>query len=438
MQTMSSLVTTLLVLLATVTPLALLSFAPWWWLLACLLLLASWMALSQVGQQTWSLVKVGIATIPRRLGSAAVVAVGIAGVVGVLVAILAIGAGFQRTLQQAGSDDTAIVLQAGQRTETGSAVNNDSVALVSQALQILRNPHNQPIVSPEQLITTMLPKKSTGLDASLAMRGVGEHIWELWPHIRIVAGRKFTPGLRELVSGTGAHERFSGLEVGSRVTFDGQSWTIVGVFDSGDAHTSELWGDTRVLGTAYHHEGIVNSLTVRLKDASAFEAFKMALQSDPRLKLQFQTTRQYYNQQSEDTARMIRIVGATIGTIMAVGAIFSALNATYMAIASRSHEIATLRAIGFRRFPVIISLLLETMLLAAVGGIAGAALTWLIFDGFTAATTGSAGQIVFALDVSPDLLWNGLKWALAIGFIGGLLPALRAATVPISMGLRKL
>jgi len=270
------------------------------------------------------------------------------------------------------------------------------------------------------------------------MRGVGEHVWELWPRVRIIAGRKFKPGLRELLAGKGAHEKFSGLNVGSTVTVDGQSWTVVGIFDSGDAHSSEVWGDAQVMSSAYRRGSSVSSLTLRLTDAPAFSALKATLLSDPRLKIQVQTTRQYYSQQSETVSRMIRIIGATIGSIMAVGAIFGALNATYMAIAGRSREIATLRAIGFRRVPVIVSVLVETMMLAALGGIMGAALTWAIFDGFTASTVGDSGQVVFAFNVSPDLLWTGLKWALAIGFVGGLFPAVRAARVPITTGLREL
>jgi putative ABC transport system permease protein len=309
---------------------------------------------------------------------------------------------------------------------------------VSQAPEVLKDAGGQAIASPEQLLTALLPKKSTGLDASVAMRGVGERVWDLWPHVKIIAGRKFKPGLGELLAGKGTHEKFSGLDVGSTVAFDGQSWTVVGIFDSGDAHNSEIWGDSEVMGSAYRRGGSVNSLTLRLKDARAFDAFKAALQDDPRLKVGVQTTRQYYNQQAEPFARMIRIVGATIGLIMALGAMFGALNATYMAIAGRAREIATLRAIGFRSIPVIISVLLETMLLAVLGGAIGALVAWAIFDGFTASTAGASGQVVFAFDVSPVLLWNGLKWALAIGLVGGLLPAAHAAGMSVTTGLREI
>lgn len=423
---------------AAVIVLALLIVAPWWLMLTSVGLLILWMTLTRVGRQTWSVARVGIATIPQRLGSSTVVVVGIAGVVGVLVGILAMGSGFERTLKQTGTDDTAIVLQGGSRSEIGSTIKRDTVALVSQSEHVLKDDRDRAVISSDQVLSVSIPKKSTGLDASVMLRGVGEHVWELWPQLKIIAGRKFNSGLHELIVGRGAHEKFSGLEVGSTVTFDGHAWTVVGVFDSGDAHNSELWGDSEALGSAYRRGGMANSLTVRLTDAYALDAFKAQLQSDPRIKVTVQTTRHYYSQQSETVSRMIRIVGATIGLIMAVGAIFGALNATYMAIASRTREIATLRAIGFRRAPVIISVLIETMLLAILGGAIGAALTWVIFDGFTASTLSGSGQVVFAFDVSRELLWSGLKWALAIGIVGGLFPALRAACMPITGGLREL
>jgi putative ABC transport system permease protein len=405
--------------------------------LSVIALLVVWMSCTRTGRQTWSLTKMGIATLPQRAGSASVVVIGIAGVVGVLVAILAMSAGFEQTLHQTGSEDTAIVLQAGQRLEVASALDHASVALISQAPHILRSASDQPLVSAAQLTMVSLPKRKTGLDASVAMRGVGERIWEIWPQVRIIAGRRLQSGLPEMVVGKGAHEKFAGLDVGSTVTLDGQSWRVVGVFDSGDAHASEIWADGQVVSSAYRREGMVNSLVVRLTDGRAFAPFKAALERDPRLDINVQTTRHYYRAQSETIARMIRIVGISIGLIMAVGAIFSALNATYMTIASRAREVATLRAIGFQHVTVIVSLLLETMLLATLGGALGAVITWMGFDGLTVSTLGSSGQIVFPFDVSSGLLVHGLQWALAIGFIGGLFPAIRAACQPIVIGLRE-
>lgn len=428
----------LLMLLVSVILVALLIVSPQWLLLSCLALLAAWMVLTRVGQQTWSVAQVGIATIPQRLGSAAVIVVGIAGVVGVLVALLAMGAGFEATLRQSGTDDTAIILQAGARSETSSTVNHDTVAVVSQSPHVLRNAENQPIVSPELLIVASLPKQGGG-NVNVGIRGVGARVWELRPNVKINAGRPFKPGLRELLAGRGIREKIVGVEVGSTLTLSGQAWTVVGVFDSGDAYNSEFWGDTPVVASAFRRGSDTTSVVVQLTDPSALDAFKAELASDPRLKIDVATTRQYYNQQSEGLTRMTRTLGLTVGAIMAIGALFGALNTMYAAVAGRAREIATLRAIGFQRVPVIISVLIETILLALPGGLLGAAITWAVFDGYTASTTGAnSSQVVFAFNVTPRLLGDGLKWALAIGIVGGLFPAVRAARMQIATGLREL
>ena len=273
----------------------------------------------------------------------------------------------------------------------------------------------------------------------MALRGVGTHAWELRPGVKIIAGRKFGLGLRELIAGKDARDQFAGVALGSTLGLGGQSWTLVGIFDSGDAHNSELWGDAGVVGSAYRRGGNLTSVTVRLTDAAAFDAFKSTLVSDPRLKVDIQTTRQYYSQQSEDLAHLIRVFGTTVGVIMGVGAVFGALNTMYSAVATRAREVATLRAIGFPGVSVIVAVLFETMLLAIAGGVIGTAIAWCCFDGFTASSLATNfSQVVFAFKVSPDLLWKGLKWALALGFIGGLLPAVSAARTPITTGLRAL
>jgi putative ABC transport system permease protein len=219
---------------------------------------------------------------------------------------------------------------------------------------------------------------------------------------------------------------------------NGQSWSVVGLFNSGDAYNSEMWADTDVVAAAFRRGNGKTSLAVRLADVRAFDALKADLARDPRLKVDVQTTRQYYSRQSEGLTHIARILGTTVGAIMAIGAVFGALNTMYSAVAARSREIATLRALGFRRAPVIVSVMFETMLLAVLGGLIGGAIAWTIFDGFTASTLGENGQIIFAFNVSPVLLWNGLQWALAIGLVGGLFPALRAARRPIAVGLRTL
>jgi putative ABC transport system permease protein len=429
----------LAILLAIVVPLALLIVLPGWLLLALVILLAVWMALTRLGRQTWSVTQIGLATIPQRLGSSSVVVVGIAGVVGVLVALLAMGAGFQATLQETGTDDTAIVMRAGAQTELNSVLGHDTGTLIAQAPQVLKNAQGQPIASPELVVVAALPKKSSGLDSNVEIRGVGERAWDLRPSVKIIAGRKFSPGLRELIVGKGARQQFSGVDVGSTLKLNGQLWTVVGAFDSGDSHNSELWGDTDVVGSTYRRGSSTASVTVRLPDAGSFDALKAGLASDPRLKVDVKTTRAYYSQQSEGLAQLIHILGTTVGVIMAIGAVFGALNTMYAAVSARTREIATLRAIGFRAVPVVVSVLLETMLLAVLGGALGAAIAWVIFDNYTVSTLGANfSQVVFAFDVSPALLWSGLKWALAIGLIGGLFPAIRAASLPVTTGLREL
>jgi putative ABC transport system permease protein len=429
----------LTMVVAVVVPVLVLTRSPWWLVLAMVLLLVLWMALTRVGQQAWSVTKVGIATIPQRLGSSSVVVVGIAGVVGVLVALLAMAAGFESTLRETGTDDTVIVMRAGSQTEINSGVDHDTAVVVSQAAQVLHNASGQPIASPELVVVASLPKKSDGLDGNVELRGVGEHAWELRPNVKMIEGRKFQPGLRELITGKSAKGQFRNLDVGSGLKLNGQLWTIVGVFDSGDSHNSEIWGDTGVVASTYRRGSSISSVSMRLTSADAFEPIKAALTTDPRIKVDVSTTRHYYNQQSEGITRAIRVLGITVGVIMAVGAIFGALNTMYAAVAARLREIATLRAIGFRGLPVIVSVLVETMLLALLGGALGAALAWAIFDNYTASTLGSNfSQVVFAFKVSPGLLWSGLTWALAIGFIGGLFPAVRAARIPVTVGLREL
>src|SRR5579872_6047445 len=422
-----------------VVPVVVLVLLPWWMLPALAVLVAAWMAFTRVGQQAWSVTRVGLATILQRLGSSLVVVIGIAGVVGVLVALLAMAEGFKATLRQSGTDDTAIVIRAGALTELNSVLDHDTATLVSQAPQVLKNATGAPIASAELVLVASLPKKSTGADANVEIRGIGERAWDLRPQTRIIAGRRFNAGLRELIVGKGARAQFTGLDVGSTLKLNGQLWTVVGEFDSGDANNSDLWADTAVVGSTYRRGSSTTSITVKLTDAAAFDAFKAGLASDRRLQIDTFTTRDYYNRQSENLSNVITVLGTTVGIIMALGAVFGALNTMYAAVATRTREIATLRAIGFRGTPVVVSVMLETVLLAILGGGTGALIAWAIFDNYTASTLGANfSQVVFNFKVSPQLLLKGLKWALAIGVIGGLFPAMRAARMPVTSGLREL
>ena len=410
---------------------------PWQVLLGLAVLLGLWMLLTRTGGQAASVTWVGVSTLGQRLGASSVIVVGIAGVVGVLVAMLAMGDGLQKTLRSTGDNETAIILRGGATAELSSGVSREDATLIAQQPGILKDAEGKPIASPELVVVANLPKKSTGTDANVEVRGIGAEAWAARPNIHIVEGRKFTPGLREMVVGVGARQQFAGLDVGSKITLNNQEWTIVGAFESGDAHESELQGDVETVSTAYRRRGF-QSVTVRLTSPEALDTLKAALASDPRMKVEAKTTLDYYTAQSEQLSKVIRIVGIVIATIMAIGAIFGALNSMYAAVATRAREIATLRAIGFRAPPVVVSVMLETMLLALIGGLLGAFIAWLLFNNYTVSTLGANfSQVVFRFSVSPALLWTGIKWALAIGFVGGLLPAVRAARLPVTTALRE-
>jgi putative ABC transport system permease protein len=415
---------------------------PWPALLAIAVAFALWMAFTRRGRQAASVTAVGISTLRQRLGSSAVVIIGIAGVVGVLVALLAMAEGYGATLRNTGTPDTAIVMRGGSASEVMSVLERDSVVVIPQAAGIAKDAQGRPIASPEIVVAANLPLKhgSTDEEGSVQLRGVGEQAWTVRPNLKIVQGRNFKPGMRELIVGEGAARQFAGLEPGHEIRLGNQAWTVVGVFASGDALDSEVWGDAGVVADTYRRGGSRASVTVKLTDPRAFDTFKAALAADPRLKVDAETTIDYFSKQSEQMTKILKMIGIVVGSIMAIGAIFGALNTMFAAVAARAREIATLRAIGFRGLPVVVAIMLETMLLALIGGIIGGVLAWLIFNGYTASTlaSGTVGQLTFAFKVSPDLLWQGLKWALAIGFIGGLFPAMRAARLPVTTALREL
>lgn len=403
--------------------------------MATLMLAAFLIRRTRIGQQALAVTRVGMATIPQRLGSCSVVVLGVGGVVGVLVALLSMSTGFEATLEKTGADDTAIVLRAGAQAEIYSVIDHSSVVAIETARQVLRNDRGQPIADPELVVIASIPRKSSGLDANIEIRGVGEHAWELHPDIKLISGRKPVRGMPELIVGKGAREQFTGLDIGSTVRLNGQSWTVVGAFDSDDAHTSEAWGDAAVVASAYRRGSGITSITVRLADAAAFDSFKSSLTSDPRLKVEVRTTRDYYTEQAQGLAHMMRRLGTSVALIMAMGATLAMANTLTAAVAARPQEIATLRSLGFSLAPIVVSVLLETMLLALLGGVLGTAIAWAIFDNWTVSTLGeNYSQVVFAFKVSPELFGSGLKWALATGFIGGLLPALRAASMPVAAG----
>ena len=411
--------------------------SPWFVVAGLAVLLALWLFLTRSGRLSLEAARIGIASLPQRWGASSVIVVGIAGVVGVLVAMLAMGEGFQSTLDSTGDDTTAIVLRGGSQAETNSVITRDQVPLLGTLPGVARDAQGRALLSAELSQVVNLVSKSDGTDVNAQFRGVGDMAWAVHDKVKIVQGRAFKPGLREIVVGQGAQGQFRDMDVGRTLTLGNQTWTVVGVFASGDAHDSELWTDVQTLATTYQR-GAYQSISARTEGKPGFEQFKAAVAADPRLKLDVETTRTYYRKQGGNLNTLISILGTVIGAIMAVGAVFGALNTMYAAVATRAREIATMRAIGFRGLPVVTAVMLETMLLALVGGLLGCAVAWLVFNGYSVSTIGSNfSAVVFKFHVSPELLWSGLKWALGIGLVGGLFPALRAARLPITTALRE-
>ncbi|PJJ97095.1 hypothetical protein CO611_07055 [Lysobacteraceae bacterium NML03-0222] len=409
---------------------------PWQALLVLPLLVGLWLGISRSGQLALAVLRMGLAGLPQRWGAALVIVIGIAGVTGVLTAMLAMGMGFASTLKRTGSDSTVILLRGGSQTEINSVITREQAQLASLLPGIARNAQGRPMVSPEITQVIALPSRDGSGDANVQLRGISAAGWEIRPHLRIIAGRSFTPGKQELVVGQGAARQFAHSAIGDTLRIAGQSWTVVGHFASDDAHDSELWADADAMGELNRY-GIWQAVMLRLVHSEMLAPLRQALAADPRLKLDAETTLHHYGKQSEQLKTLLDVLGRIIGAIMAVGAAFGALNSMYAVVAGRRQEIGTLRAMGFAPFPVVAAVMLETLLLALVGGLLGGFIAWSLFNGYSVNTLGrNFSQVVFQFQVTPGLLLTGLHWAIGIGLIGGLLPALRAARMPITEALR--
>jgi putative ABC transport system permease protein len=367
-----------------------------------------------------------------------VIVVGLAGVVAVFTALLAMAAGFEKTLAATGRTDNAIVLRGGSDTELNSGLDRDSALLVRQAPGVRQGPDGKPLASAEMIVIAELVRQGDEKNgANITVRGVEENGFVLRPQLKIVEGRKFRTGLRELIVGRGVTRQFQGAELGKTVRMRGSDWTVVGIFESGDAHDSELWADAEVAQTTFNRRGY-SSVLVGLDGANGLRTLKDALTSDPRLTVDVKGELDYFSGQTKNFRRQIGFLAGMVTLIMALGAIFAALNTMYAAVAARGKEIATLRALGFGGLPVMASVLIESLALALVGGVVGAVLAYQLFNNFSVSTLGeNFTQVVFAFKVTPQLVVTGLVIALVIGFIGGLLPAWRAARLPITTALRQ-
>ncbi|MBT8040487.1 MAG: ABC transporter permease [Xanthomonadales bacterium] len=389
--------------------------------------------------QILSIAVFNLRTLPQRVGSSLTAIFGIAGVVAVMVGVLSIAQGIMRTMERSASPENVVVLRSGANSEMMSILMGDDVRFVSEAPGVARE-DGDALASPELYVIIDRVKKGSGTDANVPLRGITPPALEVHKDFRILEGRMFEWGLNEVVVGVGARGEFEGLEVGDVIEVARENWPVVGVFDAnGGIAEAEIWVDAAVLQPAYQRGNSFQSVYARLESPDAFQAFKDALTSDPRLNVKAMREADYYAEQSGTLYTLITTLGTLIAVIMGLGAVFGALNTMYTAVASRAREIATLRALGFHSGPVVVSVLLESVLLALLGGVIGALLAWWAFDGFSAATLNwsSFSQLTFAFDVSFALLVNGIVFALIIGLVGGLFPALRAARMPIANALRE-
>ena len=389
--------------------------------------------------QILAVIRVSLQTLPQRKGAALSAVFGIAGVVAVLVGVLSIAQGVRLMVQQSAAPDNAIVLRGGADTEMMSVLLGDDVRTIAQAPGIGRA-DGTPLASPELFVVISLPKRSTGTDANVPLRGVGPQALAVRDRMEIVEGRMFDWGVNEVIVGAGAVREFAGLELGSTLEVGGEQWPVVGVFAAdGGVAESEVWADAAIVASTYRRGNSYQALYAKLQSAEAFAEFKDALTSDPRLNVKVLREREYYSGQSELLRTIVVGLGTLVAGLMGLGALFGALNTMYTAVSARSREIATLRALGFRSSPVVLSVLFEALLLALLGGLIGGSVAYLAFDGFRTATINwqSFSQIAFAFDVNGPLLVRGIVYAAVIGLIGGLLPAVRAARIPVATALRE-
>ncbi len=378
--------------------------------------------------------------LPARLGTSLVAIVGIGGVVAVLVSLLSMGEGFRAALELSGRDDVALILRGGSSDELSSTFSREQVDVITSAPGIVRDARG-PVASPEFYTIVDLPMRSTGTSANVPFRGVTARAADLRDGFRIVAGRMYEPGKDEVIVGRGAFAQFGNVDLGREVTWGSHAWRVVGVFEAGGSVSeSEVWTDLTVLQGVYRRGNSVQVVRAQLVSPGVLEKMRRSLDADPRVDVSVRSEREFYADQSRILVTLIRYVGTTIAVLMGIGAIFAALNTMYSAVSSRTREIATLRALGFGAAPVLVSVLLEAMLLGLAGGLVGGVLVYLGLNGYQASTLNwaSFSQITFAFTVTPRLLVTGLAYSLILGLVGGLLPGLRAARLPVTAGLREL
>ena len=388
--------------------------------------------------QIFAITGINIKSIPERWATSLVIVIGLAGVVAVFTALLAMANGFSSTLRATGRQDAVIMMRGGSDAELNSGLDREQTDLLKQMPGIRLGADGKPQSSAEMMvIAELIRKDDTKNGANITVRGVDPAAFALRPNLRIVNGRNFTPGLRELIVGAGVLRQFQGAEIGKVVRMRGSDWTVVGAFESGDAHDSELWTDINVARTTFGRTGS-SSILAALDGADGLEKLKGGVAADPRLNVDVIRELDYFNAQTKQFRATIGFLAGIVTLIMALGAVFAALNSMYAAVAARGKEIATLRAIGFGGTPVLLSVMIEALLLALSGGILGALIAYVLFNNMSVSTLGqNFTQVVFNFKVTPALVIQGLIIAVVIGMVGGFLPALRAARLPVTTSLRE-
>jgi putative ABC transport system permease protein len=391
-------------------------------------------------KQAFTVILLGLYTIPQRLSSAGVAIVGIAGVVVVLVGVLSIAEGFEKAMVNAGRPDRAIVMRQGADSELSSGIGGPEVDIIKQAAGV-RKDGAVPTASAEMFVVVDVNRKTTNTGSNVPLRGVDSTLLAVRPEVKIVEGRMLTFGTNEVVVGRAASQQFAGLRVGDTFRSGQTQWPVVGVFDTaGTAAETEIWCDVRTLQGAFRRGNSYQSVLARLESPASFDAFKDWLSSNPQVDVDVKRESDYYREQSRGLTTLVQGIGWGVAILMGLGAIIGAVLTMYSAVVARTREIATLRALGFGSFPVLLSILGESMVLALVGGVIGGALAYIGFNGFQTSTMNwqTFSQVAFGFAVTPALLMQGMLYALIMGLLGGIFPAIRAARLPISRALREL
>jgi putative ABC transport system permease protein len=392
-----------------------------------------------VFMQIKAVTAMSLATLTQRAGTSLVIVAGTAGVVAVLVSILALAAGLEQTIAAAGRAERAVVIYRGAEGEAGSSIPRSQVLTTLDLPGIQRDTNGKLLASADAIGSLWLTRGDGSTPASVPIRGITPGSLALRPEFQLTDGRMFEPGLKQVIVGRAAQGRYAGLEVGDRILSLDSEWEVVGVFTTGgSAHESELWSDAESVLAAFHRNSF-SSVTAWVGNAAELERMTAAAASDPTLNVDIYRESDFYADQSNDFSGFLSVIANVIGTIMAIGAVFGALNSMYTAVSARTGEIATLRAIGFGATGIVISVFVEALLLAITGALAGAALAWLFFNGNTVSTvSGDNGmaQVVFSLRIGLDAVLLGISWSLVLGLIGGLFPAIRAARLPVVVALR--